>query len=146
MTRFGACALPLALTAAMGWLMLQTLALGPAARLVPQVTIAGALALLVVLSLRELGRALRSPHRQRPTAPTGWRELRALAWIGAIIGLIALLGAAAGTALVLAAYLRLEARAGRLASLACGAALALAIDQGMRRALGVSLPPALLTW
>lgn len=146
MSRFGACALPLALTAAMGWLMLQTLALGPAARLVPQVTIAGALALLVVLSLRELRQALRGSRLERPAAVSGWRELRALAWIGATIGLIALLGAAAGTALVLAAYLRLEARAGRLASLACGAALALAVDQGMRRALGVSLPPPLLAW
>jgi hypothetical protein len=145
-SRFGACALPLALTVAMGWLMAQTLALGPAARLVPQVTIGGALALLVVLSLRELGRAWRGRTVEPPAAVSGLRELRALAWIAATIGLIALLGAAMGTALVLAGYLRLEARAGRLASLACGAALALAVEQGMRRALGVTLPPALLGW
>ena len=45
---------------------------------------------------------------------------------------------------MLAAYLRLEARTTWLTSLLCGAGVALGEDQGMRRALGVALPPALL--
>ena len=48
MSRYGDAALALGLTAVMVWLMMQTLALGAAARFVPQVTIAVTLAILVV--------------------------------------------------------------------------------------------------
>ena len=144
MSRYGDAALALGLTAVMAWLMMQTLALGAAARFVPQVTIAVTLAILVAESVRELSRAMRAPDRGPSGDGLRLRELRAVGWIGASFCLIALLGAAGGTALVLAAYLRLEARTTWLTSLLCGAGLALGVDQGMRRTLGVALPPALL--
>ncbi len=144
MSRYGSAALALGLTATMAWLLMQTWSLGEAARFVPQVTIAVTLAILVVESLRELGQALRAPDRSGSEAGLRPRELRALGWIAASCGAIALLGTAGGTALVLSAYLHFEARSTWRTSLVSGAAVALVVDQGMRRALGVSIPPPLL--
>ena len=97
-SRYGDAALALGLTAVMAWLMMQTLALGAAARFVPWVTIAVTLAILVAESVRELSRAMRAPDRRPSGNGLRLRELRAVGWIGASFCLIALLGAAGGTA------------------------------------------------
>jgi hypothetical protein len=144
MSRRGDVALTLALTAVMAGLMALTFGLGRSARLVPQVAIAVTLALLAAESVRQLGRATRSRGEGPPRSGFDGRELRAFAWIGAGCGLIALLGAASGTAIVLAGYLRLEARTTWWTSLVCGLGLALLVAHGMQRALGMSLPPPLL--
>lgn len=129
----------LLLAAGVGWLLVQTLQLGPAARFVPQAVIAVTLALVLVEASRQL-RAL-SRRREPESQWLAPREGRALAWVAAIVLLIAGAGGPVGTGVTLAAYLRLEARASWLAAILSGAVL-YALVELLHRGLGVPMPAA----
>ena len=129
----------LLLAAGVGWLLAQTLQLGPAARFVSLAVIAVTLALILVEAARQL-RALSRQREEEAQWPAP-RELRALAWVAAIVLLIAGLGGPVGTGVTLAAYLRLEARASWLAAVLSGTALCVLVEL-LHRGLGVPMPAA----
>ena len=129
----------LCLAGAMTWLLVETRDLGSAARFVPQVVIALTLVLLVAEGLRQAAVMVRERRSSIRGEGIELREWRAIAWVAAIVLLITLLGAAAGAAATMLAYLRLQARVSWPSSLLCGAAVALGLEL-MRRGLGVPLP------
>lgn len=131
----------LLLAGGVGWLLVQTLELGSAARLVTQAVTAATLALVLVEAARQLRALSRQPERQAQ-AP-GPREIRALAWVAAIVLLIAGFGGPVGTGLTLATYLRQEARASWLAAVLSGAVLCVLVEL-LHRGLGVPMPAARL--
>jgi hypothetical protein len=117
----------------------HTFALGPAARFVPQVVVTLTLALLLAEGIRQVAAIVRERQPIGPSAPADPREWRALAWVAAIVLLIALIGTAAGLAVTMMAYLRLESRVSWPASVLSGAGVALGVEL-MHRGLGVPLP------
>jgi hypothetical protein len=131
----------LVLAGAVVWMLIETLQLGPAARFVPQVVIVVTLVLIVAEAVRQV-RTSRAPSGREPIelAP---REIRALAWVVAIVALIAVAGGATGTSVTLLAYLRWEARVSWTAAAIGGSAAYLAVEL-LHRTLGVPMPPPIL--
>lgn len=139
MSGVGDLGFTLLLAAGVGWLLVQTLQLGPAARFVSQAVIAVTLALILVEAARQL-QALSRQREGEAQWPTP-REVRALAWVAAIVLLIVGFGGPVGTGVTLAAYLRLEARASWLAAVLSGTVICLLVEL-LHRGLGVPMPAA----
>ncbi|MGE3290170.1 MAG: hypothetical protein AB7I59_27140 [Geminicoccaceae bacterium] len=131
----------LVLAGAVTWTLVETLQLGPAARFVPQVVIVVTLVLILAEAAQQV-RALRGGEGREPTALAPG-EIRALAWVVVIVGLIAVAGGAAGTSVTLLVYLRLEARVSWKAAAFSGLVTYVMVDL-LQRTLGVPMPRPML--